>query len=61
MKSNYKRLGKYIQEVDERNTDLASTNFLGLSIEKNFIPSVANTIGTDMSVYKIIKKKSICL
>lgn len=29
---------------------------LGLSISKQFIPSVANTVGTNMQTYKIIKK-----
>lgn len=56
MKSNYKRLGDYIQLVDERNKGLKVENLLGLSISKQFIPSVANTIGTDMENYKIIYK-----
>ncbi len=51
----YKRLGDYIRPVDVRNRELKVTNLLGLSIEKRFITSIANTIGTDMSVYKIIK------
>jgi hypothetical protein len=53
---DYKKLGNYIRPVDVRNRDLKVTNLLGLSIEKKFILSIANTIGTDMSVYKIIKK-----
>ena len=53
---DYKRLGDHIREVNVRNRDLKVTNLLGLSIEKKFIPSIANTIGTDMSVYKIIKR-----
>lgn len=56
MKSNYKRLGDYIQLVDKRNKDLVVTNLLGINITKNFIPSVANVSGTDLSKYKIIKK-----
>ena len=56
MKSNYKRLGDYIQLVDERNKDLKVKNLIGLTINKIFIPSVANIIGTDMSNYKIIRK-----
>lgn len=56
MKSNYKRIGDYIRLVDNRNTDLSVENLLGLSITKEFVPSVANTIGTDMSKYKIVKK-----
>ena len=51
----YKRLGDYIRPVDVRNRELKVTNLLGLSIEKRFITSIANTIGTDMSVYKIVK------
>ena len=51
---DYKRLGDYIREVNVRNRELKVTNLLGLSIEKRFIPSIANTIGTDMSSYKIV-------
>ncbi|MBR2297618.1 MAG: restriction endonuclease subunit S [Clostridia bacterium] len=53
---SYKRLGDYIREVDVRNRDLSVTTLLGVSISKEFIPSIANTIGTDMSTYKIVRK-----
>ena len=56
MKSNYKKLGDSIRLVDERNTGLKVPKLLGLSISKQFIPSVANIIGTDMENYKIIRK-----
>lgn len=56
MKSGYKRIGNYIRLVDERNRDLKVTTLLGLSIEKVFIASVANIIGSDMANYKIIRK-----
>lgn len=56
MGSNYKQIGDYIQLVDERNKGLKITNLVGLSISKQFIKSVANTIGTDMENYKIIRK-----
>lgn len=56
MKSNYKKLGDYIRLMDERNTDGSVTRLLGVSIEKKFIESIANTIGTDMSIYKIVRK-----
>ena len=56
MGSNYKPIGNYIQLVDERNKGLKVTSLLGLSISKQFIKSVANTIGTDMENYKIISK-----
>ena len=55
MKSNYDTLGKYIQLVDTRNKDLAITNLLGVSIEKKFIPSIANIVGTDLSSYKVVR------
>ena len=56
MKSIYRPIGQYIQLVDFRNRDLAVTRLLGLSIDKCFIPSVANTVGANMANYKIIKK-----
>jgi type I restriction enzyme S subunit len=56
MKSNYRKIGDFIQLVDIRNKDLKVTKLLGLSISKQFIPSVANIIGTNMANYKIIKK-----
>jgi len=56
MQSNYKPIGDYIQLVDERNKELKVTTLLGLSISKEFIPSVANIVGTNMRNYKIIHK-----
>lgn len=56
MKSSYKKIGDYILLVDERNKGLKVQNLLGLSISKQFIPSVANIIGTDMENYKIIRR-----
>lgn len=53
---SFKRLGDYIQLVDNRNTELEVTNLLGINITKNFMPSVANVSGTDLSKYKIIQK-----
>jgi len=56
MQGSYKRIGDFIRLVDERNAGLKVKNLLGLSISKQFIPSVANIIGTDMENYKIIRK-----
>lgn len=53
----HKRLGDYIQEIDVRNRDLSVTTLVGLTINKAFIPSVANVIGTDLSTYKVIKNE----
>ena len=55
MKNDYKRLGDYIREVDVRNRDLEVKKLLGVSISKEFMPSIANTIGTDMSSYKVVE------
>ena len=57
MQSNYKRLGKYIKEVNKRNIDLNDFPLLGVSVKKVFIPSIANTVGTDFSKYKIVERK----
>lgn len=56
-KTYMKRLGDYIRQVDVRNRDLAVDNLLGLSISKQFIPSIANTIGTDMANYKVVQPR----
>ena len=55
-RASYKRLGDYIQQVDIRNIELKVETLLGVSNVKEFIPSIANTIGTDMSNYKIVTK-----
>lgn len=56
MKSNYKRLGQYIRAVDVRNSDGKEDNLLGVSVQKVFMPSIANTVGTDFTKYKIVKR-----
>ncbi|WP_075695671.1 restriction endonuclease subunit S [Cellulophaga lytica] len=52
----YKRLGDYIEPVNIRNKELQVTTLLGVSIKKVLMPSIANTIGTNMKTYKIIEK-----
>ena len=44
MEKGYKILGNYIRLVDERNRNLAITKLLGVSINKKFIPSIANIL-----------------
>ena len=51
-----KRLGDYIRPVDVRNRDLKVTRLMGINIEKRFMPSVANVVGTDLSNYKVVLK-----
>jgi len=54
MKSNYKKISDYVNIIRERNKELQDLPLIGLSITKQFIPSIANTIGTDMSTYRTI-------
>ena len=61
MKSNYKALSELIEKVDERNADGTITELIGVSIDKCFIKSVANTNGTDLSKYKIIRKNEFAV
>ena len=56
MRSMNEPLGRYIQFVDERNADIVTENLQGISIEKYFMPSVGNVIGTDLSKYKLLRK-----
>ena len=55
MKERYRLLGNFIQPVDERNKELKVDYLLGVSISKQFIPSIANIVGTDLSNYKIVR------
>lgn len=54
--SELKKVGDYIRQVDIRNRNLSVNRLLGLSINKCFIESIANTIGTDFKSYKVVKK-----
>ena len=54
MKSNYKLLGDFIRQVDVRNVDMITDRVLGINIDKYFMPSVANVIGTDLRKYKLL-------
>lgn len=56
MRSKYKKLGPYIRELKVRNTDGVCTDLRGVSIGKEFMPSVANVHGTDLSKYKIVER-----
>lgn len=56
MRSNYKKLGGFIRQVDERNKNLRVKRLLGVSISKVFIESIANLNGTEMNYYKIVKR-----
>ena len=56
MKWNYDILGNHIRLIDTRNRESITDRVLGINIDKFFMPSVANVIGTDLSKYKLITK-----
>jgi type I restriction enzyme S subunit len=56
LKNETHRLGDYIREVNVRNRELKVTEPMGINIDKHFMPSVANVIGTDLSTYKLVSK-----
>ncbi|WP_243092946.1 MULTISPECIES: restriction endonuclease subunit S [unclassified Roseburia] len=56
MKSSYDILGNHIRLIDTRNRESITDRVLGINIDKFFMPSVANVIGTDLSKYKLITK-----
>ncbi len=56
MTGNYQKIGDFISVIDNRNTDGSITKLMGISIDKCYIPSVANVIGTDLSNYKVIRR-----
>lgn len=56
MELTFEPLGKYVRLVDERNTNMVTESVLGINIDKYFMPSVANVIGTDLGNYKLLRK-----
>ena len=56
MKEGYRFLGEYIRQVDIRNKEGKKENLLGVAVQKQFIQSIANTVGTDFTKYKVVKK-----
>lgn len=55
MKSNYRRIGDFIERNNVKNKENLYSRLLGINIDKYFMPSVANIVGTDLSKYKIVK------
>ena len=49
------KIGQLVTIVDERN-NLSIRDFYGININKEFMPSVANTEGLDEEKYKVVKK-----
>lgn len=55
-KSTMKSVGDILQEVDVRNVEGMISDVQGINITKQFMPSVANTNGVDLSKYKLVSK-----
>ena len=59
MKSNYRRIGDYIEQIKVKNTDGKCDLLLGINIDKFFMPSVANVVGTDLTKYKVVNQNQL--
>lgn len=55
MRSNYRTLKEFIRPIKEKNKNLIYSELLGINIDKYFMPSVANVVGTNMANYKIVR------
>ena len=55
MPSNYRPIGDYIQKLKVRNSEDRYSELLGINIDKFFMPSVANVVGTNLSRYLIVE------
>lgn len=56
LKNKTYRLGELIELCDERNSEGKYTDFCGLNIEKQFMPTAADINGLDEKNYKIVRK-----
>ena len=50
-----KSVGELITYVDERNTEGLISDFYGINIQKEFMPTLATTDGIDSRKYKIVR------
>lgn len=60
--TKFVKLGNYITECDERNTDnrYDLSALRGVSINKEFIPSKANMEGVSLKPYKLVRPDEFC-
>jgi type I restriction enzyme, S subunit len=56
MRQNYKHLVDYIEPDKVLNCELKAKALLRININKHFMPSVANIVGTDLTNYKLVQK-----
>lgn len=55
MKSSYKKLGPYIEPVNQLNDGMEVEELLGISNNKYFQNSHTNTIGIDLATYRVVR------
>ena len=55
MTLNSYKIGQLVEVIDERN-DLGIRDFYGININKEFMPTAANTDGLDETKYKVVRK-----
>lgn len=51
-----RKMGTILAEIDQRNSDGSIIDVQGINITKQFMPSVANTTGVDLTKYKVVQK-----
>ncbi len=54
-RANFKPLSEFIKRVNIKNKDGKVSELKGINIDKFFMPSVANVVGTDLTRYKVVK------
>ena len=54
-KATFKPIRELLKEVDNRNDDGTIKDIHGINITKQFMPSVADTNGVDLTKYKLVK------
>ncbi len=52
-------VGEFLTEIDRRNDDGAIDDVKGININKQFIPTVANTTNVNLRRYKVVEKGQI--
>jgi type I restriction enzyme S subunit len=55
MKSSYKKLGPYVEPVNQLNDGMEVEELLGISNNKYFQNSHTNTIGIDLATYRVVR------
>lgn len=55
-KSDRKSVGEILRDVDNRNSDGTISEVCGININKQFMPTIADTLNVDLKKYKVVNK-----